>query len=305
VKLVIASAKSTNSKIGDAATTYAAQQSCPTSCVFRDGGGCYAEAGSIGKFITDRLNASADGVTALEVAYAEAAAIDRMTVTPGKPMRLHTVGDCATDEAARIVAAACDRYVQRGGGTVWTYTHAWRDVARESWGNVSVLASCETVADVFWARQRGYATSIVVDKFPTEKKYELVDDMSYPCGPGPDGHVGGLAPHPGQDVVPCPSQTRGIHCTDCRLCFDDGKLRRGGVSIGFEVHGTPLTQKKALRALDAPDDPERRLTSRDHAVRFRDMNGRWPRPVELATVAGVNTSSASEMLRRMRDEVAA
>jgi hypothetical protein len=80
-------------------------------------------------------------------------------------MRLHTVGDCRTDEAAKIVAAAAERYMDAGGGPVWTYTHAWRLVDRASWGRVSVLASCETPEQVELARARGYATAIVVDEF--------------------------------------------------------------------------------------------------------------------------------------------
>ena len=53
-KLAIASGSSGNRKIGDAATTYAAQTSCPRSCPFFAGGGCYAESGSIGKFVGKR-----------------------------------------------------------------------------------------------------------------------------------------------------------------------------------------------------------------------------------------------------------
>jgi hypothetical protein len=43
----IAVARSSNEKIGDCATTYAAQASCPSSCAFFNGGGCYAEAGHV------------------------------------------------------------------------------------------------------------------------------------------------------------------------------------------------------------------------------------------------------------------
>lgn len=122
------STSSGNKKIGNSATTYAAQTSCPTSCPFFDGGGCYGEGGSLGRFVTAPLNRAAQTVEhdVVDVANGEATAIDKLKVKPGQPLRLHTVGDCASDEAARIVAAAAARYRARGGGPVWTYTSSWR-----------------------------------------------------------------------------------------------------------------------------------------------------------------------------------
>lgn len=286
--LAIAKNKSANSKLGDAATTYAAQTSCPTSCVFFDGGGCYAESGAIGKFVTAPLNTAARAIehTDLDVALAECEAIDRLDPVRGRPLRLHTVGDCRTDAAARIVAGAARRYRVRGGGPVWTYTHAWRDVKRESWGDVSVLASCETPMDVLLAEMRGYATALVVDEFEGDKAYWVWDPPDHPSVP--------------VKLIPCPSQTRDVHCSDCGLCFDDSRLRTEGLSIGFAVHGSALAVKKAKAALSDPDDPERKMTSRDHALRFREEHGRWPLARELARRAGVTYGSAYEMLAVLR-----
>jgi hypothetical protein len=65
------------------------------------------------------LNRAAQAVEhdLVDVVRAQAAEIDRLEVVPGRPLRLHTLGDCASDEAARIVAAAAARYRARGGGT--------------------------------------------------------------------------------------------------------------------------------------------------------------------------------------------
>ena len=285
-ELARAISKSANEKLGDAATTYAAQQSCPTDCVFFNGGGCYAENGRIAASTTIPLNAAAElaGASALDVARAEAAAIDAMKVVPGRPMRLHTVGDCASDEAARTVSAAAERYMERGGGPVWTYTHAWRVVERASWGRVSVLASCEDVDQFDYARERGYAPSIVVDEFPGRRKF-LLD---------------------GEYIIPCPAQTTdGVNCSSCRLCFDDDRLFELNAAVGFAVHGTMMVRKAALKALEDPGDPDRRLTSRDHALRMRDELGRWPATRELANAAGVSMASAWQMLLRLREEDAA
>lgn len=289
--LALAAARSSNEKIGDCATTYAAQASCPTSCVFYAGGGCYAENGTLYSGITRPLNEAAEraGASAIDVAKEEAAAIDALGATDlseisGRPLRLHTVGDCRSDEAARIVAAAAERYMERGGGPVWAYTHAWRTVDRGSWGRVSVLASCETAEQVELARARGYAASIVVADFVQRTKYV---------------HGAGLA------VLPCPAQTTsGVTCSTCRLCMDDGALRERGYAIAFAIHGTAFTAKKAAESLRRPSDPARRLTSRDHALSFLDEHGRLPSPAQLQHLADVCKASAIEMLARLRRELA-
>jgi hypothetical protein len=252
--LAIAKERSGNEKLGDCATTYAAQQSCPSSCVFADGGGCYAETGRVGKFVTEPLNTAAQGLTALDVAYAEAEEIDALPPGTRRPLRLHTVGDCKTDQTARIVSGAAERYMERSGGPVFTYTHAWRDVDRESWGRVSVLASCETLADVVEARLRGYATAIVTETHPTEKLYSPANA-------------------PTMAHLPCPAQTRGRSCSSCGLCFNDRRLYEAGYSIAFALHGIPLTVRRAKLALRSPDDPTRRVPAED---RLRELLAERP-----------------------------
>lgn len=287
----VATAKeqSGNAKLGDCATTYAAQVSCPTSCVFFDGGGCYAETGRVGKFVTSPLNDAAArvGASALDVASAEREAIDRLSATDGRPLRLHTVGDCASNEAARIVSAAAARYMERGGGPVWTYTHAWRDVSRESWGAVSVLASCETPMDVELARARGYATALVVEEFQGDRRY-----------------LAGTSQVP---VLPCPAQTRDRSCSTCRLCFNDTALRDRGYSIGFELHGIPYAIRQARLALRNPADPLRRIPSEERIRIVRDrylrIEKREPTVREVAAIIDLNPASVAEWLRYLRGEI--
>jgi hypothetical protein len=294
--LALANASSNNSKIGDAATTYAAQTSCPTDCPFFNGGGCYAENGSLGKFVPAPLNRAAAAVPhdELDVALDEAAAIDRLKVKPGQPLRLHTVGDCKTDAAAQVVAAAAARYRARGGGPVWTYTHAWRDVARESWGEVSVFASCETAADVELATARGYATSIVVEQFLDARRHIV----------GPDESAAAA----GVDILPCPENTRGVACSKCRRCFDDSKIRELGYSIAFHTHGTPFTVRQATKALRTPDDPDRKLTTRQLIPRtiaeIEAEGGKVTNP-EIARRLKCSPSSVAQMRKTLAREAAA
>lgn len=228
--LVAAVTSSGNRKLGKSSTTYAAQASCPTDCVFLNAG-CYAERGFVGIHLRNLNNHAVEvSATTQDVAEAEAKAIDEMDVVMGRPLRLHTVGDCATDEAARTVSAAAERYIAKGGGRVWSYTHAWRIVNRESWGAVSILASCETPEDVAAAHKRGYATSIVIEEFEGKRRYETN----------------------GIEIIPCPAQTKkGVGCSDCKLCFDDQRLKGEEYTIGFAIHGDLVTKRRAHEALAA------------------------------------------------------
>lgn len=218
---------SANRKLGDVHATYASQATCPTSCTFR-GSGCYAEYGLVG-FETRQLNADAENrqLSALQIAGIEAAAISRLA-PDGRALRLHVVGDCATDATARVVSSAADLFMQRGGGQAWTYTHGWRDVERASWGQVSVLASCETAEDVRAGHDRGYAAAVVLPEHGPAGRYD-VDGVS---------------------IVECPQQTReDITCADCRLCQRADYLQDSRTVIGFVVHSGGT--KKARAAIAA------------------------------------------------------
>lgn len=211
---VIAVHKSHNRKTGEVSATYAAQQTCPKACPLR-GNGCYAESGNA-YYVTKRLNASS--ASALSIARTEAKLIGAL---PGdRPLRVHNVGDCPTDATAQIVSTAMHHYATRSGEPAWTYTHAWRTVGRDSWGDASALASCETVAEVRQGRARGYATALVVNgSVPTDIR-----------------------------TVQCPAQTHGVTCADCRLCTQASRLYTNGITITFDVHGTGAKKAAAVLA---------------------------------------------------------
>lgn len=223
---VLAVARSNNAKLGKAAVTIVARQSCPDSCAFKEKG-CYAEHDN-NRIAWDRITAGALDKGPLELAAAEADAIDRLPAD--RDLRLHVAGDSTTAEGTRLIAAAAWRYMERArlnGLTVrvWAYTHAWREVPRKAWGRVSVLASCETVADIAQARLLGYAAALVVPEFATASAVTIE----------------------GEKVIPCPQQSRDRTCTDCRLCFDDRRLVGSRLTIGFALHGGGT--RKAVVAL--------------------------------------------------------
>lgn len=207
---------SRNSKIGPSAATYAPiEQTCPSSCSLKDNG-CYAQSGRVAlhnrHLEQSCLDLSGNTVAVLEADEIRDAAAKLTRSRQSRPLRLHASGDAATSFAARTLSAAASRWP----GPVWTYTHAWRDVAREDWRDVSVLASCETSTDAKLALAAGYAPALVVQEHPADgRAYEL----------------------DGMKIIPCPEQTRGIPCVECGLCLDDTALKARRAVVAFAAHG--------------------------------------------------------------------
>jgi len=199
-----------------ASITRAAQSSCPETCKLR-GNGCYAEGGPSG-IHSGKLNRAAEHTAAspIDIATAEAAAIVEGWPRDGRPLRLHEVGDCATNEAAQLVSAAVALAQSEGAGPAWTYTHAWADVGGGSWGSVSCLASVESTGEAIAASARGYPVAILA---PTRNAG--VDRLA-------------LA---GLHGVYCPAQAGDSDCEACRLCTRGEALFRAGRGIIFTPHG--------------------------------------------------------------------
>ena len=219
-----------NSPIGPFVTStwIAIERTCPTTCPFlRDG--CYADACS---WLPTKLNAAARSLTGRDVNAIEADVIDS-TFGRGVPqdggrhgdrgrdLRLHVSGDFASAEGARLVAAACDRYVSRNGGVPWTYTHRWRELVPPELWPVQVLASTETPTEAQEAMDLGWAAAMTVREFRDGAKAFSISGSSL-------------------TYVPCPEQALGASrrsCVECRLCMDVARLRNRGIVIAFAAHG--------------------------------------------------------------------
>ena len=210
-------------------TTYASiKASCPNSCPLKDGKACYAEVGYVG-FVTHRLDKASSNLSALDVAREEARAIDNSykgkSVPVGRDLRIHTAGDSRTVKGTKLINNAIARWKRRGGGIAWSYTHAWKNIKRSLWSNVSILASVSNIKEAKEARERGYAPAIIVAEFESDKAFKL----------------------DGSDTkwVPCPAQTKeNVGCVDCRLCLRSDFLYEKNVGIAFAAHGVKKNDLK-------------------------------------------------------------
>lgn len=216
-------ARSNNHKLGKVASTWSTKYTCPSRCPFY--GKCYPKHGP-SKFTSLPLD---DTRKEKPIVFAkrEAKLIDKLNVKT--PLRLKVYGDAPDRESAQVLRDACHGFMERTGQPVWGYTHAWDVVEPEDWGKVSILASCETAAEVEEATQKGWATALVVPKFLSHKRYVTAE---------------------GVDITPCPNQTakkkgKKITCDMCKLCMDKEKLLTLGTTIGFEVHNDTSGEIKA------------------------------------------------------------
>lgn len=233
VKYIVDSSNKKLSKFHKVDATYASiQKTCPSTCKLK-GEGCYAELGPTG-IHAGRLDKESKGLTALQLARAEAKEIDSSyrgkKFPKGRNLRLHVAGDCRIPSGVRLINSAIGRWKKRGGGTAWSYTHAWDKVLREEWSNVSMLASVDSIKEVGYARQNGYAPAIVVEEHKSERAYTLK----------------------GSDVkwIPCPAQTRGVGCVECQLCLKADRLFEENKGIAFAVHGAKKNNiKKRLKVI--------------------------------------------------------
>lgn len=227
-------------------TTVSIQTTCSDDCPFKGApnvpGGCFTDAGFT-RIRMAKLDLAARNLTAEQVIAEEVREIDASFkggpvpqdgALGGRDLRLHIGGDVGSASGAEALAGAAARWLQRGGGAVWTYTHDWRIVPKAAWGDVAVLASVEAATDIEEARKRGYPAAIVVEDFPNE-------------------HRAFSLPGTSAKVVPCPAETRAAKtCAQCRLCLDRPLLNLN-VAIAFKVHGRQAEKaREALRMMNQP-----------------------------------------------------
>lgn len=213
------------------ASTYVSlEATCPGSCPFRNNG-CYVTSGFYAP-VARQLDENSKGKTPFQVIEEEALTIETWARkrhqgnrgvpkdggklgTSGRDLRLHVGGDVPDEAGARRLAKAAVIWRIYGGGRVWTYTHRWREIARDAWGEINVLASVETWQELEDAQAAGYVPSLVVTEFQSNSAWKEDDST----------------------IIPCPAETSGVSCVKCRLCLDAPALAKRRAVIAFKAHG--------------------------------------------------------------------
>ncbi len=257
-KIVLAVAKSTNSKTGLVSATYAPIQSCPETCPFIKGG-CYAQHGHCGIHLRTINKAAREQNKTRPVDIARIEAQSIRELKSDLPLRLHIVGDCKTPKAAQIIADACHEYMDRTKQSVWTYTHAWKVIPREKWGKISVLASCESIEDAKYAMKRGYAASIV-----RAKPFSNIFDWE------------------GIRMVPCLEMTKGITCDKCKLCMKDENLRNSNRVVCFFPHGTGAEIARRALFVNTPNKNNEHMSDKEIDDMCKDFDNKVAHEITLS-----------------------
>jgi hypothetical protein len=228
---------SKNEKVGSAVVTYASLITCPNSCNLKNNG-CYAQNSYVGMTVSKldkfaKENKISTTTAARKEAYLIRKSFNGGRIPNNRDFRMHVSGDTTTKLGAKILSSAIDDFKNRGGGRVWSYTHAWAKVPRSAWTkNLSILASVETPSQVEKAREAGYAPAIVVEDFGGSRKaFKML---------GTD-----------TKFIPCPAQTNDdVTCVKCGLCMDSERLFENNLGIAFSVHGIKKdTLKKHLKVI--------------------------------------------------------
>lgn len=231
-KLAIGVENSQNRRIGLMSATYTGYQTCPDSCPLKPkvepetgefkGCECYASNDLVGMQM-HKLTRNSVGATLVQIQQAECDAIRKMTGE--NILRLKVGGDFPNAEYAEAVSEACAEYSAKHNQPAYSYTHNWRNIPRESFGGISVLASCDKPEDIATAKAAGYATATIVPEFPNHAKaFEL------------DGHK----------LIPCPKQINpAVQCVRCKLCVHDELLRERNLTVAFEPESRNAARLKA------------------------------------------------------------
>jgi hypothetical protein len=199
-------ASSDNAKIGAVDTTWVSIESTCVDCDFKVEGVCYAMGGRSALHVKEREQAKGRNETSLQTSLNEADCIDAAyeggSVPAGRILRVHSSGDTSTTDGAIAIGRAIDRWLRRGGGVAYTYTHAWRRVPRAAFGRLSVLASLNPGDDARQALANGYGS--VTALFTIERwssRMVLTKDGSFVFRQF-------RAPETGIDwaFIPCPAQ---------------------------------------------------------------------------------------------------
>lgn len=217
VSYVKLTARSSNRKTGPIATTISSSDTCPTTCPYNNGGGCYA-AGGPTAIHWRKLDRRETGTAILDFGHQLAAA----KLEPGSLLRWNVAGDLPH----RNGAINLQTLQQLVGTMVWgaklrpfTYTHHVQNVDNlnaVNWCNRSgftVNLSCDSEEQASRRHREGFAAVCVVPSDDARRSWVDSEGVRFQT---------------------CPAQLKeGVTCATCQLCT---KAERACV-VAFRAHG--------------------------------------------------------------------
>jgi hypothetical protein len=203
--------KSSNAKTGPIPVTTSTATTCPPSCPFNNGGGCYATGGPLAlhwKKVTDGERGGNFDTLCHQVS----------ALPDGKLWRHNQAGDLP-GEGDTIDAADLRKLVKANQGKCgFTYTHKPMTPA-----NMKLVKA---------ANKAGFTINLSANNL--QHADELADLGVAPVvAVVPEDYPRMGTTPAGRKVAVCPAQLHDTNCADCGLCAST----RNGVVIGFRAHG--------------------------------------------------------------------
>jgi hypothetical protein len=209
-------AKSSNIKTGPIAVTTSSAGTCPSTCPFNNGGGCYAASGPL-KLHWDKVTKGERGGDFLHLQDAIMAA----KLPAGSLLRHNQAGDLPHFSGVLNWPLIRNLYTIFSAAKLraFTYTHHVQteynlQVVRDcNAQGFTVNLSCDSQTQAAMRHQEGYPSVCVVSASDSRKAWEL-DGVKFQT---------------------CPAQLRdGINCASCQLCSHADR----SCVVAFRAHGT-------------------------------------------------------------------
>lgn len=213
--------KSRNVKTGPIPVSTSTSQTCPTSCPFNAGNGCYAASGPLALFWRK--------VSESKAGESFGAFLDKIRALPaGQLWRHNQAGDLAGNGDTLDIAALAALVSANAGKRGFTYTHKplalaseRQAIAQSNASGFTVNLSANDLGHADRLADLGIAPIVVV--LPADAKQNTITPK-------------------GRKVIVCPATIReDVSCADCGLC---ARLR--DAIVGFPAHGTSKRKADAI-----------------------------------------------------------
>lgn len=213
-------ARSSNRKTGPIATTMSSSDTCPATCPFNKGGGCYA-AGGPTAIHWRKLDRRETGTPILDIGYQ----ISDAKLKPGTLLRWNVAGDLPHNDGAinLHVLQQLVAIFKASELRPFTYTHHLQNIDnldRVDWCNKSgftVNLSCDTEQQASRRHREGFPAVCVVASDDERRSWR-------------DEH--------GVRFQTCPAQLKdGVTCETCQLCTHGNVGTDRHCVVAFRAHG--------------------------------------------------------------------